>query len=87
VTHGQRSRADKAFPTGPQCQAFDRPADRIGAIENPHFLAVLRGRFQHVAQARDESVDAAAQILQVDEDDIEGVHHRVGGFSHLAVQS
>ena len=79
--------ADEALPAGPQRQAFDRPAGRIGPVEHPHGLPVFRRRFQHVAQRRDEGVDAAAEILQVDQQHVERVHHRVGRPAHLAVEA
>ena len=71
MAHRQRPGADEAFPAGAQRQAFDRPPDGIGPIQHPHRFAVLRRRFEHVAQRRDERVDAAAQILQIDEHDVE----------------
>ena len=87
VTHRQRSGADKAFPPGAQRQAFDRPADGIGPIQHPHRFAMLRRRLQDIAQRRDERIDAATQILQIDEDDIECIHHRIGRLAHLAIQA
>ena len=87
VAHRQWSRRRQNFPSRAQRQTFDRPADRIGPIQHPHGLAVFRRRFEHVAQRRDERVDAAAQILQIDEHDVERVHHRVGRLAHFAVQA
>ena len=48
---------------------------------------MLRRRLQHVPQRGDEGVDAAAQVLQVDEQDVEGLHRCVGGFAHFAVEA
>ena len=87
VAHRQRPGADEALPAGAQRQAFDRPADGIGPVQHPHRFAVFRRRFEHVAQRGDEGVDAAAEILQIDEQDIERVHHRVGRPAHFAVQA
>ena len=87
VTHWQRSGANKAFPPRPQRQAFDRPADWIGPIEHPHRFPVLRRRFQEIAQRRDERIDAATQVLQIDENDIECAHHRISRLAHLAIQA
>ena len=77
MTHRQRSCADKAFPAGAQRQTFDRTTHRIGPIQHPDSLAMLRCRFEHVAQRRDERIDSTTQILQIDEDHIECIHHRI----------
>ena len=87
MAHRQRPGADKAFPAGAQRQAFDRPADRIGPVQHPDRFAVLRRRFEHVAQRGDERINPATQILQIDEDDIERIHHRIGRLAHFAVQA
>jgi hypothetical protein len=42
-------------------------------------LPCFRGGFEHVEQRGDEGVDAAAQILQVDQHDVERAHHLAGG--------
>ncbi len=63
-----------------------RPAG-FEAIQDPHGLAALRALFQHVTQGGDERVDAAAQILQVDEQHVEAVHHRGGRTTHLPVET
>jgi hypothetical protein len=56
----------------PGAAAILRPGARPGwAIENPHRLAVLGGGLEQVAQGGDEGVDAAAEILQVDQQDVE----------------
>ena len=76
MPHRHRPGADKAFPALAQSQSLGRTADRIGPVQYPHRLAVLGGRFQHVTQRGDERVDAAAQVLQIDQDDIERIDHR-----------
>ena len=48
---------------------------------------MLRGGFQHVAQRGDEGVDTAAEVLQVDEQDVEGIHHRGGRPPHFAIEA
>jgi hypothetical protein len=48
---------------------------------------VTRAGLEHVAERRDEGVDAAAAVLEVDEQHVERVHHRVGRAPHLAVQA
>ena len=87
MAHRHRSGADEALPSFAQRQAFDRPADRIGPIQHPHRLAVCRRRFEHVTQRRDERINAAAQVLQIDEDDVACLHHRIRRLAHLAIQT
>ena len=75
VTHRHRAGADKAFATRPERQPFHRPAHRVRAIQNPYGLVLLRSRLEHVAQRGDERVDSAPDVLQIDEQNVEGIHH------------
>jgi hypothetical protein len=63
-----------------------RPAG-LGRSSTQTDFAVFGGGFQHIAQRRDEGVDAATEILQVDEQHVEAVHHRRGRPAHFAVQA
>src|SRR5262245_27902869 len=85
VTHGQRSRAYKAFPTSSEPQPLYGAPDRIGPVEHPYRLAVLGSGFENITQGGDESVDAAADILQIDKQNIETVHHRRRRPAHFPV--
>ncbi|MDT4846521.1 hypothetical protein FQZ97_805450 [compost metagenome] len=87
VSHGHGARAHKTLPALAQREAFNGSAGRVGPVQHPHRLAVLCGRLQHIAQRGDEGVDAAAEILQIDQQHVEAVHHRVGGAAHLAVEA
>ncbi len=87
MAHRHRSGADEALTPGLQPQALDGTADGIGAIQHPHRLAMFGRCFEDVAQGGDERIDTATQILQVDENDVEGVHHRVGRPAHLSIQT
>ena len=87
VAHRQRPGADEALPARAQLRAFDRPARGVGPVEHPDFLRVRGGRLEHVAQRGDEGVDAAAEVLQVHQQDIEALHHRCGRAAHFAVQA
>ena len=87
VAHGHGAGAYEAFPALAEGQALYRAAHGVWTVEHPDRLAVAGGLFQHVAQRRDEGVDAAAQVLQVDEDGVEGVHHLRGGPADLAVEA
>jgi hypothetical protein len=42
---------------------------------------------EHVKQGRDEGINAATQILHIDQDDIESAHRLAGGAANLAVQA
>ena len=69
-------------------RATGTPSYREGKIlRTTEWLAGFGRGFEHVAQCGDEGVDAAAQVLQVDQQHVEAVHHGVGGASHLAVQA
>ncbi len=87
MAHRQGSGADKALPADSEPQALDRTADWIRAIQHPHGFAMSRGRLQDVAQRSDEGIDSATQVLQIDEEGIEGIHHRIRRLAHLAIQA
>src|SRR5471032_1961187 len=87
MTHRQWSCADKAFPAGAQRQTFDRATHRIGPIEDPNSLLMLRCRFEDVAQGRDERINSTAQILQINEDDVEDIHHRIRRLAHVSIKA
>jgi hypothetical protein len=48
---------------------------------------MLRRGLEHVKQRGDEGVDAAAEVLQVDEQDVERSHRLAGRPADLAVQA
>ena len=87
VTHRKRTGADETLPARAQAQPFHGSPDRIRPVEHPHALVHPGRLFQHVAQRGDERVDAAAQVLQIDQQHVEAVHHGGGGTAHLAVQA
>ena len=87
VAHHHRPCADEAFLPRHQQRAFHRAPRRIGPVEHPHGLAVLRAFFEEVEQRGDEGVDAAAQILQVEQEHVRARHHLPGGAAHLAIEA
>ena len=87
VAHRHRARANEAFPAGTQGEALDRAAGGVGAIQDPDGFAMGGGGFEHVPERGDEGVDAAAEILQVDQQDVEGVHHGVGRAADFAIEA
>ena len=64
-----------------------RAARRVRAVEHPDALAMLGRCFEHVEQGRDVGVDAAAQVLQIDQDRVEGAHRLAGRTADLAIQA
>ena len=87
VPHGHRPGADETFPTGAQAESLDRAPGRVWAIQHPHAFAGARRRLQHIAQGGDEGVDAAAEVLQIDQQHVEAVEHPRRGLAHRAVQA
>ena len=87
VAHRQRAGADETLPARAQGQPFDRPARGVRTVEDIDALAVRGGGFEHVAQGGDEGVDAAAEVLQVDQQDVESLHHRRGRPPDFAVEA
>jgi hypothetical protein len=87
VTHRQRTGAHEALPAAAQPEALDGTAGGIGPVENPDGLAVPGGGFEHVQQGGDERVDAATEILQVDQQYVEMREHLLGGPAHLPVET
>jgi hypothetical protein len=87
VAHRNGAGADEAFPTGAERQALDRAAGGIGTVEHPDRLAMLGGSLEHVQQRRDEGVDTAAKVLQVDQDGVERTHGLAGGAAYLAIEA
>ena len=87
VTHDHRTRADEALPTRTEQCALDRASCRIGAVEHPYRSAMLGRGLEHIEQRRNEGVDATADVLQVDQHDIEGAHRLAGRAPHLAVEA
>jgi hypothetical protein len=87
VAHHHRPGTDEAFPARQQPRPLDGPSRGIGPVEHPHCLAVLRRRFEDVEQGRDIGIDAAAEILQVDEYHVERVHRLTRRAPHLAIKA
>ncbi len=48
---------------------------------------MLRCRFEDVAQGRDKRIDSTTQILQIDEDHIECIHHRIRRLAHVSIKA
>src|SRR5450830_855594 len=48
---------------------------------------MFRCRFEDVAQGRDKRIDSTAQILQIDEDHIECIHHRIRRLAHVSIKA
>ena len=87
VPHRHWTGTHEALAARAQRQSFDGPADRIRAVQNPDFLARLRSLFEDVAQRRDKRIDPAPEVLQINEQDIERIHHRRRRTAHLTVEA
>src|SRR4051812_45348658 len=87
MSHGEWPRADKALPSWLQSQPFDRTTHRIGPVKYPHRLSIFCCRFENVPECRDEGIDAAAYILEINEQHIERVHHGCRGASHFTIEA
>ncbi len=48
---------------------------------------MFRSSLEHVKQRRDEGVDAGAEVLEIDEHDVEHRHRRIGRAAHLAIEA
>ena len=66
--------------------SIGRPAG-LGRSSTQTYLPCCRRRFEHIEQRGDEGVDAAAEILQVDQHHVERVHRLPGRPPHLAVEA
>ena len=87
MAHWQRPGADEALPARAKRQAFDRPTGRVGTVEHPDALAVLGGGLEHIEQRRDEGVDSAAEVLEIDQDRVERAHRLAVRTADLAVKA
>src|SRR4051812_34263224 len=87
VTHRQRARADEALPACTQSQTFDRASGGIRTIEDPDALAERGSFLEHIAQRRDEGVDAATDVLQIDQQHVERIHHLCRRAANFAVEA
>src|SRR5918995_1718461 len=76
MTHRYRAGADETLPAVAQQKSLDWPAGRIRTIEHPDRLLRLGGCLEHVAQRRHKGVHAAAEVLQIDQQHVEVLHHR-----------
>ena len=75
VPERNRPAADEARHFGIENRPFDRPADRIGPVEQDHRNAGLGTREQALLHGPDERVDPRADVLQVDHEAVEAAKH------------
>ena len=65
----------------------DVAAERIGPVEHKDSNALLGGRLKTKAQRPEVGVNARADVLQIDDQDIETLEHRLSRFSHIGVKT
>ena len=79
--------ADEGFPLGLQRRSFHAPAtEGIGAVEHDELLAAFGGGFHGHDHGTDVGVAAAADVLQVKHEHVDGGEHRRGRFARGTVQ-
>ena len=87
MTHRDGEETDERFEAGAERLALDVDAvDRVGTIADDDRNAVPAARLQAVRHRVDVGVDAGADVLQVDDQDIEAAQHGIGRLARLAVQ-
>ena len=87
VAHRHHTRTDETLLSLAQRQTFDGSARRVRPIEHPHRLAKPCSSLEHIQQGRDEGIDPATEVLQIDEDHIAVCEHLVGRSAHASVQA
>ena len=82
-----------AMPTNDSSAGFEQrpfdgePVDRVGPVEHDHGHAMFPGRTQRVIQRADEGVEADADVLHVENQDIHPGQHRGGRLARRAVEA
>ena len=87
MAHGHRRCAYKALMSSHQQSAFNRATSRVRTVQHPHLFAGLCRLFQQVKQRGYKGVDSAAQVLQIEQEDIGRRHHLRGGTAHFAIKA
>ena len=87
MAHRHRPGTDEALLTRHQQCSLHRAASRIGPIQHPDLLAMRRPSFEQIEQRGDEGVDAAAEVLQIEQKHIGSGHHLPAGAAQLSVKA
>ncbi len=87
MPHREVGRSDEAFPSGSKRQPLDGASRRVRPIEHPDALAVLRRSLEHVEERRHVSVDAAAEVLEIDQDRIERSHRLTRRTAYFSIKA
>lgn len=87
MSHRNGRRANKALPALFKGESLDRSSGGVGAIEDPDSLSGFGCFLQNVKKGGDEGVDSAAQILKINQDDIEMIHHFGRGSPDLPIKA
>ena len=87
MAHHHRSGADETFLSRKKKRALDRAASRVWPVQHPDTLARSPRLLEHVEQCRDKGVDAATQVLQIEQEDIGARHHLSGRAANLSVEA
>ena len=88
MPHRHRHPADEAGEFTIQHRPLDDvAAERIGPVEHDDGDSLFGGRLKTKAQRPKVSVDTRADVLQVDDQNIETLEHLRGRFSHIGVET
>jgi len=81
VADGDGQDADERLEPTPDTRPFHRcAADGVGPVQHDHAAARAGRAAQQVVQGADEGVEARADILHIEQQDIHPVEHRRGGL-------
>ncbi len=80
VAEGEGVGADEGFAAFGEDGAFDADAvDGVGAVEDEERHFAFGGFLHDVAHGADVGIEAGADVLDVEDDDVDGVEHGGGG--------
>jgi hypothetical protein len=87
VPQDQPRRPHEALVARPQKAPLDGPAGGVRPVEHPERLAGAGAVLHRPERGGHEGVDAGSDVLQIDEEDVEGVEHLLGQPACIAVEA
>jgi hypothetical protein len=87
VAHGEGEQTNEGAVGGVVAGAFDGVADGVGPVEDEDGDAVASGGAEAVGEGPDEGVDAAADIHDIEDEEVNVLEHGVGGFADFTVET
>ncbi len=87
VAHGHAELADEGLKSGLERRSFDlAAADGVGAVAHDDGEPMTRRGAQAIRHGVDEGVDARANVLQIDDQNVDEAEHLLGRLARLAVE-